>query len=110
MTTTPSLTRLESDVREYLSITPAQAVALCDEFPAYGIETFEQFEEYFFYQTDSFRPDEEFAEFIYTEINGHEIDPIIEGCIDWSAVWNSSYRYDFWSICIDETTYYFTNY
>ena len=106
---TPTLTRLEADVQSYLNCTSAQAVALCDDFEAYGINTFEDFEDAFFYQTESWRPDEEFAEFLFTELNENELDPIIEGCIDWQTVWDSAYRFDFWSVCIDETTYYFHN-
>ena len=41
---TLTLTRLEADVKSYLSCTEAQAVALCDELEAYGIKTFEDFE------------------------------------------------------------------
>ena len=108
--TTISLTRLESDVKSYLDITSAQAVALCDDFTAYGIETFEEFEDAFDYRTDAYRPNEEFAEYLYTEVLGNEIDPIIDGCIDWETVWKSAFRYDYWSVCIDETTYYFRNF
>lgn len=109
MTSCPTLTRLESDVKSYLNCTAAQAVALCDEFDAYGINTFEDFEDAFFYQTDSFRPDAEFAQFLSEEINSDEIPDHIQGCIDWDVVWNSHYRFDFWSVCVDETTYYFFN-
>lgn len=109
MTMTPSLTRLEADVKSYLSCTSAQAVALCDDFESYGINTFEDFEDKFFYQTDSFRPDAEFAEYLSQELNCDEIPDHIQGCIDWDVVWNSHYRFDFWSVCIDETTYYFFN-
>ena len=109
MTVAPSLTRLEADVKSYLNITSAQAVALCDEFDAYGITTAEEFEDAFFYRTDSFRPDEEFAQYLSEEINCDEIPNHIQGCIDWQIVWDSHYRFDFWSICIDETTYYFFN-
>ena len=107
--TTNTLTRLEADVKSYLSCTEAQAVALCDDFESYGINTFEDFEDAFFYRTDSFRPNAEFAEFLSDEINCDEIPDHIQGCIDWETVWNSYYRYDFWSVCIDETTYYFFN-
>ena len=109
--TTPTLTRLESDVREYLSCTEAQAVALCDDFESYGINTFEDFEDAFFYQTDTYpgRADAEFAQYLSEEVNCDEIPDHIQGCIDWDVVWNSHYRFDFWSVCIDETTYYFFN-
>ena len=107
--TTVQLTRLENDVREYLDITPAQAVALCDEFDAYGINTFEEFEDAFYYQTESFRPDAEFAQYLSEEVNCDEVPDYIQGCIDWDVVWKSHFRFDFWSICIDETTYYFFN-
>ena len=107
--TTVSLTRLEKDVAEYLQLTPSQAVALCDELSAYGINTFEEFEDVHFYSTDSYRPDEEFAQFLSEEINCDEIPSHIQGCIDWETVWNSHYRFDFWSHNDGETTHYFFN-
>ena len=109
MTVAPSLTRLEADVKSYLDITSAQAVALCDDFESYGIATIEEFEDAFYYRTESWRPNEEFAEHLFTEVECQELHPAIEGCIDWQVVWDSYYRFDFWSVCIDETTYYFFN-
>ena len=109
MTVAPSLTRLEADVKSYLNCTAAQAVALCEDFESYGITTFEEFQDAFYYRTDAWRPDEEIAEHLFNEVDGQELHPAIDGCIDWQVVWDSHYRFDFWSVCIDETTYYFFN-
>ena len=109
MTVAPSLTRLEADVKSYLNCTAAQAVALCEDFESYGITTFEEFQDAFYYRTDAWRPDEEIAEHLFNEVDGQELHPAIQGCIDWQVVWDSYYRFDFWSVCVDETTYYFFN-
>ena len=109
-TSTPVLTNFERDLSDYfVDKTRNQIVAIANSCEDYGIDRIEIFEDAFFYQTDSYRPNEEFAEFLFTELNENELDPIIEGCIDWQTVWDSAYRFDFWSVCIDETTYYFHN-
>ena len=109
-TTVPTLTNFERDLSDYLvGKTKAQIVAIADSCSDYGINTIEEFEDQFYYQTDSFRPDAEFAQYLSEEVSCDEIPDHIQGCIDWDVVWNSYYRFDFWSVCIDETTYYFFN-
>lgn len=105
------LTSFERDLNDYIvpHIERKYIIELADELEGNGIDNIETFEEALFHSTNSYRPDEEFAEFLFTELSGNEIDPIIEGCIDWQVVWDSAYRFDFWSCCIDGTTYYFHN-
>lgn len=109
--TTATLTRFESDVQSYFTdLTDAQVVKLCDELDAYGINTFEQFEDALAYTTDSgFRAQEEFAEYIYCELGCNEIDDILEGCIDWQVVWDTAYRFDFFELTDGENVYFFFN-
>ena len=108
--TTATLTRLESDVKSYLgNVTDEQVVQICDELVDYGIETLEQFEDAFYYTTDSYRADEEFAQHLFEEIECQELHPAIQGCIDWQVVWDSHYRFDFFTINDGENTYYFFN-
>ena len=107
--TTKTLTRLEADVKSYLDIDEHQAIELCDELTAYGINTLEEFEDAFYYRTDSWRPNEEFAEHLFTEVDCEELHPAIQGCVDWEVVWNSHYRFDFFSVTVSNNTYYFFN-
>jgi hypothetical protein len=74
-----------------------------------GIETPEQFDESFEWDTDGYKPEEEFAEYFVTEVYCTSFPDIIEGCIDWQAVWNSSLRYDYNTINFGGDTYFFRN-
>jgi len=74
-----------------------------------GIETPEQFDESFEWDTDGYKPEEEFAEYFVTEVYCTSFPSIVEGCIDWQAVWNSSLRYDYNTIDFGDTTYFFRN-
>ena len=82
-------------------------MALLDE---YGITSAEQLEDALWYQSDAYTGSEcEFAEYIETEINCTEIPSHLEGCIDWQIVWDSHYRFDFFSFTYKDTTYFFHN-
>ena len=110
--TTQTLTRFENDLRSYLSdLSSKDAVKLADECDAYGINTMDAFEDAFFYQTDTYpgRADAEFAQYLSEEINCDEIPDHIQGCIDWDLVWQTHYRFDFWSVVVNDVTYYFFN-
>lgn len=74
-----------------------------------GIETPEQLDDSYEYTTDSYKPEEEFAEYFVTEVYCTSFPDIIEGCIDWQAVWNSSLRYDYNTINFGGDTYFFRN-
>ena len=74
-----------------------------------GIETPEGFDDSYEYTADSWKPEEEFAEYIVTEVLETSYPSIIEGCIDWQAVWNSALRYDYNTIEFDGATYFFRN-
>ena len=53
--------------------------------------------------------EEEFAEYIYTELNCKDIPDEIQGCIDWQLVWDTAYRFDFSSFEYGDYTYFFHN-
>ena len=74
-----------------------------------GIDTPEQFDESFEWDTDGYKPEEEFAEHFVTEVYETSIPDIVEGCVDWQAVWNSSLRYDYNTIEFGGDTYFFRN-
>lgn len=78
----------------------------------YGITTAEQLSDALWYSTEGtafVTPEAEFAEFIETEINCTAIPSHLEGCIDWQTLWDSYYRFDFFSFEYDDYTYFFHN-
>ena len=80
---------------------------------SYGITTAEQLSDALWYQTEDtgfLTPEAEFAEHLETEINCTEIPSHLEGCIDWQRLWDSYYRFDFFSFEYGDYTYFFHNY
>ena len=75
-----------------------------------GIETPEQFDDSYEYTSESYKPEEELAEYFVTEVLETSYPSIIEGCIDWQRVWDSGLRYDYNTIEFDGDTYFFRNY
>ena len=74
-----------------------------------GIVSADNLSDALFYQTDKYNPEEEFAEYIYTELNCKDIPDEIQGCIDWQLVWDTAYRFDFSSFEYGDYTYFFHN-
>jgi hypothetical protein len=74
-----------------------------------GIETPEQLFFSYEYTTDSYKPEEEFAEYFVIDVMDARIPDIVEGCIDWQTVWNSALRYDYNTIEFGGDTYFFRN-
>ena len=75
----------------------------------YGITTAEQLSDALWYQTDEYNAKAEFAEYLETEVNCTEIPSHLEGCIDWQTLWDSYYRFDFFTIEHGDYTYFFHN-
>ena len=75
----------------------------------YGITTAEQLSDALWYQTDEYNAKAEFAEYVETEINCTEIPSHLEGCIDWQTLWDSYYRFDFYSFEYNNVTYFIHN-
>jgi hypothetical protein len=103
------LTNFERELSD--AIVPAMErehiIELADELEGNGITDVETFEDALFYRTDCYHADEEFAEYLFTEIGCNDIPDVLQGCIDWQVVWDSFYRFDFWSCCINGETFYF---
>jgi hypothetical protein len=74
-----------------------------------GIELPENLEDAFEQVSTSWKPEAEFAEYFVTEVYETSFPEIIEGCIDWQAVWDSNLRYDYNTIEFDGDTYFFRN-
>jgi hypothetical protein len=87
-----------------------ELVEFMNELDDLGINTPEQFDESFEWNTDSYKPEEEFAEHFVTEVYCTSIPDIVQGCIDWQAVWDSSLRYDYNTITLNNDTYFFRNF
>lgn len=77
-----------------------------EELDAIGIETAEQFDEYY---EGCFDNEKEFAEHWVTDVLSAEIPECVYNCIDWDHVWSYELRYDFITIDFDYSTYIFRN-
>jgi hypothetical protein len=86
-----------------------QIMEFMDELDDIGIETPEQLDEAYEWQTDEFGPEAAFAEYFVIEAMCESIPSLVEGCIDWRDVWESSLRYDYNSIDFDGETFFFRN-
>lgn len=80
-----------------------------DELDDIGIETPEQLDDAYEYQSDEYNAEKEFAEYFITEVLCTGIPSILEGHIDWDSVWECELRYDYNTIEFDGTTYFFRN-
>ena len=81
----------------------------------YGITTAQQLEDALWYQSEGGElsslstPEEDFAYHLETEINCTDIPSHIENAIDWQSLWDSWYRFDFFSFEYGNCTYFFHN-
>ena len=58
---------------DFYDATPEEARAFMDELADYGITTGDEFRDAHFYQTDSYRAEAEFVEYLVTEIDCQEL-------------------------------------
>jgi hypothetical protein len=86
-----------------------EVLEFLDELDDIGVTTKSDLEDSFEYETDEYRPDEEFARHITYEVLGAEIPRCVEDHIDWQSVFDSELRYDYNTIEFDGSTYYFRN-
>lgn len=77
------------------------------ELAILGIDSVEQFEDAFYYETDSCKPDADFAEYVAAELNCLEVPVWL--VVDWQSTWDSYLYYDFNKIEVDGQTFYFSN-
>ena len=83
-----------------------------DELSENGINTADDFESAYFYQTDSWNAERDFAQYYAEEIacidlNEAGINSFL--IIDWQATWDRALCYDFFTIEFDGETYFFSN-
>ena len=86
-----------------------EIVEFMSELDDIGIDTPEALDESVEWQTDEYNPEEKFAEYFVTEAMCESIPSLVEGCIDWQTVWQSSLRYDYNVIEFDGEAYFFRN-
>ena len=98
---------IEERCPEFTKLSGEQCQEFMDELSEYGITTASQFEDAYFYTSDAFDPEAEFAEFITTEINCFDIPDYV--VVDWQATWDRNLSYDFFTIEFDGEMYFFHN-
>jgi hypothetical protein len=89
--------------------THEETIEFMDELDDIGITTPEQLDDAYEWDTDEYDAEAEFAEYFVIEVMDARIPDIVEDCIEWQAVWDSSLRYDYVTIEFDGSTYFFRN-
>ena len=86
---------------------PSDCDTFMDELSEYGINTCDDFESAYYWETDSFSYEADFVEYIVTELSEVELPPYL--VIDYQASWDRNYRHDFFCITFGATTMFFSN-
>ena len=104
---------IEDRCPEFTKLDAEQCQEFMDELSEYGITTAEQFENAYYYQTDSWNAEADFAQYYAEEIacinqfaDAGMLSMIV---IDWQATWDRNLRHDFFTIEFDGETYFFSN-
>lgn len=83
-------------------------IEFIDELDDIGIETADQFNDAFYTVIDySHNAEAEFAEKLVN--SSYNIPEIVVSAIDWQAVWNAEFSYDYNTIEFDGSSYFFRN-
>ena len=101
--------KIEDMCPEFSKLSGEQCQEFIDELDDIGITTAEDFEDRYYYQTDSWHPFRDFAEYYAEEIACIDLTDHSFLVIDWERTWDSSLRYDFNTIEFDGETYFFLN-
>ena len=98
---------IEDMCPEFTKLDAEQCQEFMDELSEHGITTAEQFNDAYYWQSDSYRAEYDFAEYVTTEVSCVDIPAYV--AVDWQATWDSNLCYDFFTIEFDGETYFFTN-
>ena len=104
---------IEDMCPEFSKLDAEQCQEFMDELSELGITTAEQFQDAYYYQTDSWNAERDFAQWYAEEIacldvtNDAGMGSFL--VIDWQATWDCNLRYDFNTIQFDGETYFFNN-
>ena len=63
----------------------------------------------YYYQTDAYNAEADFAQYVTEEINCVDMDSLAHLVIDWQATWDTALCYDFSTIEFDGETYFFSD-
>ena len=104
---------IESMCPEFTKLDAEQCQEFMDELSEHGINTADEFESAYFYQTDEYNAERDFAQYFAEEIacldvtNDAGMGSFL--VIDWQATWDCNLRHDFFTIEFDGETYFFNN-
>ena len=99
---------IEDRCAEFTKLDAKKCQEFMDELSEHGITTADQFEDAYFYQTDSYNAECEFAQYFAEEVMSFDICSTYL-VIDWQATWDCNLRYDFFTIEFDGETYFFAS-
>ena len=105
--------KIEDMCPEFTKLDAEECQEFMDLLSDYGITTAQQFEDAYYYQTDSWNAEREFAQHYAEEIacldvtNDAGMGSFL--VIDWQATWDCNLRHDFSTIEFDGDTYFFSN-
>jgi hypothetical protein len=104
---------IEDRCPEFTKLDADQCQEFMDELSEHGITTATQFEDAYYYQTDSWNAEREFAQYFAEEVmcldvcNDAGMGSFL--VIDWQATWDCNLSYDFFTIEFDSETYFFNS-
>ena len=102
---------IEDRCPEFSKLDAEQCQEFMDELSENGINNADDFESAYFYQTDSWNAERDFAQYYAEEIacldvtNDAGMGSFL--VIDWQATWDCNLRHDFFTIEFDGETYFF---
>ena len=99
--------KIEDMCPEFTKLDAEQCQEFMDELSDLGITTADQFQDAYYYQTDSWNATADFAEYLTTEIQCVDLPDFV--VIDWQETWERNLSYDFSVIEFDGETYFFHN-
>ena len=100
---------IEDRCPEFSKLDAEQCQEFMDELSEQGINTADDFESAYVWQTDAYNVESKFSEYVATEINCVDIPDYIFNHIDWQSMWDYEMRHDFFTIEFDGETYFFSN-
>jgi hypothetical protein len=101
---------IEERCPEFTKLDAEQCQEFMDELDDIGITTADDFEDRYYYQTNAYNAESEFAQYYVDELMCLDLNDLGALVIDWQATWDCNLRYDFNTIELDGETYFFHNY
>ena len=89
--------------------THEETIEFMGELDDIGIETPEQLEDAYEFNSDEYWAEKDFAEYLVTEVMDARIPDIVMAAINWQDVWDHNLRYDYHVIETNNGAYFFRN-